>query len=75
MALMILSLSADCCTIACRAEHDRLGALVGVFQDHGETADALDQRGDVVLTKLLFEQHQIGFPLSVDLFHKSPVGQ
>ena len=40
---MIFPLSADCCTIACRAEHNRLGALVWVFQDHSEAADALDQ--------------------------------
>lgn len=34
--------------------HDRLGALVRVFEDYGEAADALCERCDVCLAKLLF---------------------
>jgi hypothetical protein len=44
--------------------HDGLRTFVRVLQQHGEPADALDERCDVRLAKLLFEQYQICLPMA-----------
>ncbi len=42
--------------------HDRFRPLIWVLEDHGKAAHALNQRRDICLATLLFEQHQITLP-------------
>lgn len=44
--------------------HHRFGPLVRILEDHGKSANPFDERGNVGLPKLLFEQHQITFPVT-----------
>ena len=43
--------------------HHRLGSLIRVFKDHCKSADPLNQRHHIRLSKFLFKQHQISFPV------------